>query len=439
MNRPTCGTAATDNVSRSEAISDDAGVSESAGGPLIGLLTGGDDRSYAHGLAVSLAAAGVAVEFIGSDALDGEVLRRNEKIRFLNLRGDQSEDAALVTKIVRLSRYYLRLVAYASSTSAPVLHILWNNKFELFDRTLLMLYYRMCGKRVVLTAHNVNAAKRDGQDDWLNRLTLAIQYRLSSHLFVHTEKMRLELREEFGVPEGKISVIPFGLNDTSPRTGLTGMQARERLGIESDELVLLFFGQIAPYKGLRYLVEALPAICRRLPRARLVIAGKVKRGSEDYWRSIEMTLSEMDCRNRLLCRIEHIPDQDIEVYFKAADALVVPYVQIFQSGVPFLAYSFGLPVLATDVGSLSEEIIDGETGLVCKPCDIDSLTTMVTRYANSELYRQLVSRRPAIADAARERHSWTRVAEITRAVYEALVDRANSSRAPSERSRMGSS
>lgn len=416
------------------APTNDAVEREPGEGPLIGLLTGGDDRSYAHGLAVALAATDVKVEFVGSDALDGAVLRCNKKIEFLNLRGDQSEDAPIIRKIIRLSNYYVRLVIYAACTRARILHILWNNKFELFDRTLLMLFYRLCGRKVVLTVHNVNAAKRDGHDSWPNRLTLAVQYRLSSHLFVHTEKMRSALRAEFSVPDVKISVIPFGLNDTSPRTDLTGIQARERLGIEHDELVLLFFGQIAPYKGLSYLLEAFPAVCRRLPRVRLVIAGKVKRGSEDYWRSIEKTLSNLDCRGQVICRIEHIPDSDIEVYFKAADALVVPYVQIFQSGVPFLAYSFGLPVLATDVGSLSEEIVAGDTGFVCEPCNTAALAAMISRYAGSELYRDLGGRRCKIAESARQRHSWTTVAEISRAVYEAVAKGSNDVRSTTKRS-----
>lgn len=398
--------------------------SESGSAPLVGLLTGGHDRSYAHGLALSLASSGVKIEFIGSDALDGEALRSNNRIRFLNLRGDQSEDASLLTKVLRLSRYYLRLAVYVLRTRARVLHILWNNKFEYFDRTFLMLFYRLCRKRVVMTAHNVNVAKRDGYDSWLNRRTLAIQYRLCSRIFVHTEKMRAELRNDFSVPDDKISVIPFGLNDTSPRTNLTERQARDRLGLESGELVLLFFGQIAPYKGLRYLVDAMPTICRKLPGVRLIIAGKVKRGSEDYWQSIEKDLAGLECEDRISCRIEHIPESDIEVYFKGSDALIVPYAHIFQSGVPFLAYSFGLPVLATDVGSLSEEIVAGETGFVCKPCDGDALTSMITRYAGSNLYKELSLRRRAIADSARERHSWTRVAEISRDAYNAAMQKA---------------
>jgi glycosyltransferase involved in cell wall biosynthesis len=251
--------------------------------------------------------------------------------------------------------------------------------------------------------------------------------------------MRLELNADFAVPKRKISVIPFGLNDTSPRTELTAAQARGQLGIETGELVLLFFGQIAPYKGLRYLVDALPGICERQPHVRLIIAGKVKRGCEDYWQSIKDTLSETGYRHRVLCRIEHIPDSHIEVYFKAADALVVPYVRIFQSGLPFLAYSFGLPVLATDVGSLSEEIVANETGFVCEPCNADALASMITRYADSELLNELPKRRPAIAAAARERHSWTRVAEITRDAYKLVAEDLNNGGAAARRPRVESS
>lgn len=424
---------------RSSAPADKQEESAPVERPLIGLLTGCHDRSYAHGLAISLAETGARVELIGGDSLDGGAIGRNDNIRFLNLRGDQSEDAPLAAKIFRLGRYYVRLLVYAARTRAGVLHILWNNKFEHFDRTLLMLFYRLCGRKVVLTAHNVNAAKRDGYDSWLNRRTLAMQYRLSRHVFVHTDKMRAELESDFAVPSDKISVIPFGLNDTSPRTELSGEQARERLGIGTDEFVLLFFGQIAPYKGLSYLIEAFPAICRRLPHIRLVIAGKVKRGSEDYWQDVESMLSESESREQVLCRIEHIPDEDIEVYFKSADALVVPYVQISQSGVPFLAYSFGLPVLATDVGSLREEITEGETGFVCEPCNAAALESMITRYAKSELYHELAQRRPAIAEGARERHSWARVADITRAVYATVDHVRHNGDQTRQRTKVGSS
>ena len=88
-------------------------------------------------------------------------LLANPRVNFLNLRGDQRSEAGLVTKVLRVLSYYVRLIRYVAKAEPKVFHILWNNKFELFDRTLLMIYYRLMRKRLVFTAHNVNASKRD--------------------------------------------------------------------------------------------------------------------------------------------------------------------------------------------------------------------------------------------------------------------------------------
>ena len=76
----------------------------------------------------------------------------------------------------------------------------------------------------------------------------------------------------------------------------------------------------------------------------------------------------------------------MELYIKAAGVLVLPYVHIFQSGVPFLAYSFGLPVIATDVGTLRQDIVEGRTGFVCRPQDSSDLARTIDKYFESELF-----------------------------------------------------
>src|SRR5205807_9764215 len=106
----------------------------------------------------------------------------------------------------------------------------------------------------------INAGKRDLKDSFINRLTLKIQYRLADHIFVHTEKMKCELRDDFGIREQAITVIPFGMNNTVPDTRLTPEQARLRLGIWGGERTILFFGTIRPYKGLVGLVAAFERI-----------------------------------------------------------------------------------------------------------------------------------------------------------------------------------
>jgi D-inositol-3-phosphate glycosyltransferase len=384
--------------------------------PAIALLTGGSDKPYALGLAGALAARGVQVDFVGSNELDCPEVHAIRDLRFLNLRGDQREDVPFRTKFSRIVLYYARLVRFAARARPTILHILWNNKFELFDRTVLMAYYRCLGNRVILTAHNVNMAARNGKDSWLNRTSLRIQYRLCHQVFVHTDAMKHQLVAEFAVPSDRVTVIPFGINDTIPKTGLTRAAARQQLGIGERERVLLFFGQIAPYKGLEYLVEAIALLARRGERIRLLIAGKVKRGSEDYWSRIQQTISDSGIAAHVDQIVRFIPDDQVEPYFKATDALAMPYVDIFQSGVPFLAFSFGLPVIATDVGSLSEDVTS-ETGLLCRPKDPADLARVITDFFQSALYQNSSDTGTRIRRLAEERHSWEIVSDRTLAVY----------------------
>ena len=91
----------------------------------------------------------------------------------------------------------------------------------------------------------------------------------------------------------------------------------------------------------------------------------------------------------LLQKIEYVPDEETELYFKAADVLILPYTHVFQSGVLFLAYSFGLPAIAADVGNLREEIIEGQTGFVFKARDSSDLARKIDEYFNSELFHNL--------------------------------------------------
>jgi glycosyltransferase involved in cell wall biosynthesis len=83
----------------------------------------------------------------------------------------------------------------------------------------------------------------------------------------------------------------------------------------------------------------------------------------------------------------------------------------------FLGYSFGLPVLAADVGSLKEEIAEGETGFVFKPEDPVDLARVIEIYFSSDLFSNLSARRPEIRDYALKRNSWTAVGQSTMRVY----------------------
>lgn len=399
--------------------------------PRVALLTGGGDRPYALGMAGTLIARRINFDFIGSDETDSADLHTAEGVRFLNLRGDQSPSTPFSTKVFRVLIYYGRLFRYALGSKAAIFHLLWHNKFEYLDRTLVLLFYKCLGKRIVFTAHNVNIRKRDGNDTVLNRFTLRCQYRLVDHVLVHTERMKRELIQDFGISCDKVSVIPFGINSTVPDTALTRDDARARLGLAASDRVLLFFGNIAPYKGVEFLIEAALQLVRSGEDLRLIIAGRPK-GSEDYWAQIRSRIDSTELAARTMLRIEYVPDADTEIYFKAADVLILPYVHIFQSGVLFLGYNFGLPTIATDVGSLKDDIIEGETGFVCAPKDSSSLAAAIQRFMQSSLCSGLPVTRRKIQEFARHRYSWDKVGVICEGVYSNLNDRAElSDRIPS--------
>lgn len=386
----------------------------------VALLTGGSDRPYVYGLATALMSKGVPFDLIGSDELDFPELRGVPGVKFLNLRGDMRPDVSARKKVLRIMKYYARLLWYAVKARPKVFHILWNNRFETFDRTLLMLYYRLLGKKIAFTAHNVNAGKRDLNDTCLNRLTLRIQYRLAHHIFVHNEQMKRGLREDFGVEESRVTVIPLGINNAVPNSGLTSREARQRLGLREGEKAILFFGRIKPYKGLENLIGAHRWLLAARPECRLIIAG-MPLGCEDYWHVIQEGIWEDVAQGRILLKEEFIPDEETEVYFKAADVFVLPYKDIFQSGVLSLGYSFGLPVVASDVGSMKDEIVEDRTGFICRAEDPVDLAMALERYFSSDLYANLKSHRPEIQSYAAQRYSWDAISQVTLSVYASVL------------------
>jgi len=215
-------------------------------------------------------------------------------------------------------------------------------------------------------------------------------------------------------------VIPFGMNSTVRNTPLTRGQARERLGVGDTDKTILFFGRIVPYKGLEFLVAAFQRIAGRNPDYRLIIAGKPKAENETYAEDIRRMIANGPGGDQIIQRMEFIRDDDTEVYFKGADVIVLPYKDICQTGVLFLAYNFGLPAVATDVGAFGEDIVQGETGFLCRPCDSASLADRLEEYFASDLFKELDMRRSEIRQYAKVRHSWETVGDMTRSVYSGL-------------------
>jgi D-inositol-3-phosphate glycosyltransferase len=385
----------------------------------ITLITGGAPH-YEAGLVSGLVKQGLLLDVVGGDDLAGVPTLRDPAVRFLNIFGTLNPGSSVWRKLRRLLTSYLGLMHYAMTTESPLFHLQWPYKFVFFDRTLLNVYYKALGKKLVFTAHNIDQDARDGTHSWSNQISLRFLYWIVDHIIVHTNLMKAQLVDGFGIKEGKVSVIPHGVMSTVPESSIGRLEARRRLGLGPDERVLLFFGLISPYKGLEHLISAVGQLRSNGTTCSLLIAGRIKE-CQEYWESLQQLVAQHQVGDQVRTELRHIPDNEVEIYFKAADVLVMPYNNIFQSGVLFLSYRFGLPVIAADVGSMGEDVVAGVTGYVFRAKDAKDLARTIEEFFSSLLYRELETRRRIIRDWAFERYSWTRIGELTSAVYTSIA------------------
>jgi glycosyltransferase involved in cell wall biosynthesis len=152
-------------------------------------------------------------------------------------------------------------------------------------------------------------------------------------------------------------------------------EARERLGLNLNDRIILFFGFIRKYKGLDILLEAMTIIRQKNAGIKLLVAGEFYEDEKLYRELIEKN----DLSDVLILRTEFIADRDVKYYLCAADVVVQPYRNATQSGVTPLAYHFEKPMIVTNVGSLPALVPDGKVGLVAEP-EPASIAAAVTRY-----------------------------------------------------------
>lgn len=388
----------------------------------ISILNAGGPTDYLYGLVAGLSSQPeMQIEVVDGD-VSQHLFDHSSNVRHFNLRGDNRSPQSLFTKIFRIFFYYLRLMLYAAQTRSQVFHIQWDNSFLMFDRTLLLLYYKMCGKKIVYTAHNISKEARDGVDTWYHRTSLKSLYRLADATIVHTESMKEELIAAFHVPSDKIYVVRHGINLLVPRTGMTKIEARQKLDLPATAHVILFFGYISKYKGVDLLIDAVSRMANDDPAATLVIAGQFKCTSA-FRTSIEIRLAQLQTRISVKTFFQFIPPEQVEELFVAADCVALPYRAIYQSGIIFLAYRFGIPLVATDVGSFREDIIDGKTGILCERDNVISLSEAFQKYFSSPLFLHQNQTRIDIARWAEERYSWGQIGKQTADIYAKLLHR----------------
>jgi glycosyltransferase involved in cell wall biosynthesis len=134
------------------------------------------------------------------------------------------------------------------------------------------------------------------------------------------------------------------------------------------------------YKGLRNLIRALATVREHLP-GRLLAVGELWEDERPYRELVR----DLGLEGAVEFHNAYVPNEEMAVYFSAADAVVLPYLEATQSGIAQVALGFEKPVIATSVGGMAETIVDGQTGLIVPPGDNAALSAAIVRYFQEQL------------------------------------------------------
>ncbi len=237
----------------------------------------------------------------------------------------------------------------------------------------------------------------------VDRLLLRYAFSSGDRFITHSSedrKLLESLRPGARVLESPHPTYEAFATDTGPARD----EARQELGL-GDKRVLLFFGFVRRYKGLDVLLDAAARLDPE--RYHLLVVGEFY---DDRSRYAE-ALAELERRGQLTLVDRYAPNEEIPLYFRAADLTIVPYKSATQSGIVQMAYAFDLPVVATRVGGLPEVVREGQTGFLVPPADAAALADAVESYFRAD---------PAPFRAAIERekasYSWSRMVDTIESI-----------------------
>lgn len=297
----------------------------------------------------------------------------------------------------------IRTANYIKKKKPDMVIIQWWHPY--FAPCYFLLAKFMGKQNLTFVCHNVFPHERFPLDKKLTRLTL----KNGKHFIVHAKEEEAELRQIMPNPDCRVT--PHPSYNAFCFEHMTKAQARERLGLSMDEKVLLFFGFVRPYKGLKYLIAAMPKIKEQLGNVKLLIVGEFgsAEDKEGYVGLIKnLALSSPELEADVIINDGYTPDREVEKYFAACDMVVLPYESATQSGIVQIAYGFGKPVTVTNVGGLPDVVSDGKTGYVVPPQDEKALAEAVVRYFAEDKEAAFAGNIAAEA----YRFSWERMGEV---------------------------
>ena len=273
---------------------------------------------------------------------------------------------------------------------------------------------RLCrwrGTRVVYTVHDV--LPHDTGTRHAQRFRRV--YELADRLICHSQSMRRQVSEEFGIPAAGIDVIPHGPLHPS-RNQLSRSEARARLGLPAGPVVVLTLGIIKPYKGIPFLLDAWAKLSRKPDDAMLIVAGT---GPANLLAGLEAQAKRLGLGDGVRFDFRYLPQEELDAYHEAADILVYPYRSITTSGALMTGLARRKPIVATRLAAFEDLLRDGETARLVEYGDTAGLACALTRWIEDPTERARYAQ--ATARLVDTDLSWDTISRRTLACYESLV------------------
>jgi glycosyltransferase involved in cell wall biosynthesis len=255
--------------------------------------------------------------------------------------------------------------------------------------TIATLLKRFCPIKILFICHNIV----DHESHIFSRICTRAVLSTGDYFFVHSESDAKRLREL--VPTASITPTFHPRYDFFSTGMLAPSEAKAKLDLHGD--TILFFGFIRPYKGLEDLLRALPLILQQR-HITLLVVGEFWQGRAAFTKQIHAL--HIEHAVRIVDR--YVPNEEVGLYFSAADLVILPYVSGTGSGIVQIAYGLEKPVVATRVGSLPEVVEDGRTGYLVDPGDPQALADAVLRFFLEEKTHEFVDN----IRRARGKFSW---------------------------------
>ena len=220
------------------------------------------------------------------------------------------------------------------------------------------------GKKVLRVAliHNLTPHEKRFFDNYFNRLFLK---RYDAFVVLSEQVKNDLLTQKPDAPLLLLNHPPYSHFGASSDK----KESRALLNIPKNSKVLLFFGLIRDYKGLDILIDSLNHLDESYF---LLVAGEIYGNDKIYRDKIE------GCKNKnIILRDNYIPDEEVHLYFSAADLCVLPYKKGTQSGVQAISESFSTPVLVSRNGGLHENIQEGSNGFITNELSAEALSSKI--------------------------------------------------------------